>query len=1162
MKKLTSYLLSFFCISVFFVLNTHAQAEWKKKEASIMTPWSENIDPDNLFNEYPRPQMIRDNWTNLNGIWDFAKKSSPNIGSYNDFPNFNSKILVPFPIESALSGIMDTDYDNKNKSYAYRREFTVPQTEKGKRILLHFGAVDWQSVVFINGSKVGEHKGGFDSFSFDITNYLKPLNEPQELVVQIYDPTKGGQPRGKQDTHPGGIWYTPSSGIWQTVWYESVNEKYIRDFSIIPDVDNKAVKIKIDVENALANTKVDVVILDKNNEVTKTQIPIGVETAIKISNPKLWSPESPFLYDLKFVLKDGEDVVDQVSSYFGMRKITLGKLRGKPYMFLNDNPVFHYGTLDQGFWPDGLFTSPSYEALRWDLEKTKELGFNMVRKHIKVEPARWYYYCDSIGLMVWQDMVTPVDNSGSLLGDASWVKGNFYRESENTINMLKNYPSIVVWVPYNEGWGQFDGNNNSEHTRKGVELVRRLDKSRLINQSSGWTNFELGDIIDKHSYTTPSVYENPFNHRANVCGETGGYSLVIEGHIWSHNSSIYNTLKSSEELIEKLEELNQIAFDLTADGFAGLVYTQITDVEEENNGFFTYDRKKSKMNEAQIARFKAGIEKIKTKALKVKYVIPTALQSEQNIWKYTTGGIGYSVSSGWNSDMNFNDKSWKEGAAGFGNNNPPNSKIRTQWDNQTIYLRKKIELPNDLSTKEKSDLKLSIYYDEDFELYINGVLAASAKGYSTGYQLFDISSAAKKTLKYGKENLFAIKCIQTTGGQYIDMGLVIGREIDLEEDIIIPEKPKTFIEISNAAEFDAIRNNLSGFYKLTADIDLSGYPNFTPIGSASEPFEGCLEGGKHAIKNLEINRQGDFQAIFASANGAYFNELEIENPKVKGNRNVASLVGKCVNTTIRRVVVTNPVINGLEKVGGIAGETENGEASYIRESYIVNGDISARTSIAGGLLGAAHNTRIEHSYFTGVVNAPGNGVDNFAGGIIGSTENPAVQLRGVVSLASSVKGGVSAQFAPKKFPLVEQTNIFARRDMNLSANLHEATRAPESQKLSLTEFKKQSLYELMGWDFENVWRMSEDGFPVFKEKFGTSVNPPLSFNIRNLNVYPYDSGLLFESLNPASVWVYNMTGMLAARLNTEREGSVRLPQGIYIVKSVSQGTIETMKVRI
>lgn len=1160
MKNLKFYSLSLFCIFLLSCMNTKADTKWEKKEATIMTPWSENIDPDNLFNEYPRPQMVRDNWTSLNGIWDFARRENSSIGNYNYFTNFNQKILVPFPIESALSGVMDSDYANMNKSYAYKRNFTIPAEQQGKKILLHFGAVDWHCMVFINQKKVGEHKGGFDSFSFDITAFLNPSDQQQEIVVQIYDPTKGGQPRGKQDTNPGGIWYTPSSGIWQTVWYEAVNERYINNFTVVPDVDNSAVKIKVNVADA-QNASVDVIVSDNNGVVARKTIPVGIETAIPVSNPRLWSPEDPFLYDLELSLKVGNDVADHVDSYFGMRKISLEKLRGKPYMFLNDKPVFHFGTLDQGFWPDGLHTSPSYEALRWDLEKTKELGFNMVRKHIKVEPARWYYYCDSIGLMVWQDMPTPVENSDRLLGNANWIKENFYRESANVVNNLINYPSIVVWVPYNEGWGQFDANNNSEHTRKGVELIRNMDTSRLINQSSGWTNFELGDIIDKHSYTTPSLYENPFNHRANVCGETGGYSLVIDGHIWSHNSSIYNTLKSSDELIEKLEELNEIAFDLTAEGFAGLVYTQITDVEEENNGFFTYDRKVAKLDAAKSARFRAGIEKLKTKAQYIRYIIPTALQSEDNIWKYASGGLGYSAGTGWNTNNNFNDETWSEGAAGFGANNPPNTKIRTTWDNRTIYLRKKIVLPADLSEEEKANLKLAVYHDENFELYINGVLAASATGYSTNYKLFDINPGAKGAIRFGEENLFAIKCIQTIGGQYIDMGIAIGREIAIDEEISVPEEPRVFIEVNDAADFDAIRNDLNGFYRLTADINLSEYSNFTPIGTESNPFRGCIEGGQHTIRNLKIDRQEtNYQALFGVTKGAYFNELEVEAPQVKGYGAVAPLVGKGFNTTIRRVVVTNPLVSGFACVGGIVGETGNDDASYIIDSYVVDGEITAGFSRSGGLIGQAQNTRVETSYFTGKVKAPENNGENIAGGIVGSAENSAVQFRGVASLATSVKGGASGQFSPKIFPLVEQNSIFARRDMELSANLYGATRALEDQKKNLQDLKTQSLYESMGWDFENVWKMAEDGFPVFKEKFGSSIDETFIPGRKNLKVYPWDRGLLFESLNPAWVWVYNTSGSVVAHLNTNSNETVVLPHGVYIIKSVSHEGAETMKV--
>jgi hypothetical protein len=1158
MNKLKLYSILF---GVFFICNMcpDAQAQWQKKQASIMTPWSENIDPDDVFSEYPRPQMVRDSWVNLNGVWNLAKKNSRTIGNYSDFTSFNQQILVPFPVESALSGIMDTDYDNLNKSYAYKRTFTIPASDQGKRILLHFGAVDWQCVVFVNQTNVGEHKGGYDAFTLDITGALKSFDQSQELVVQVYDPTKGGQPRGKQDTNPGGIWYTPSTGIWQTVWYEAVNVKHISNFTLVPDVDNSAVKIKIDAENA-DGANVEVVVLDGTTEVARQTILAGTETAIAISNPKLWSPDSPFLYNLTFALKDGNEVVDHVASYFGMRKISLGKLRGKPFMFLNDKPVFHYGTLDQGFWPDGLYSAPSYEALRWDLEKTKELGFNMVRKHIKIEPARWYYYCDSIGLMVWQDMGNPIETSGSL-GDGNWVKENYFRETTNIINCLRNYPSILVWVPYNEGWGQFDAGNNPEHTRKGVELVRQLDNTRLINQSSGWTNFELGDIIDKHSYTTPGIYENPFNHRANVCGETGGYSLVFDGHIWSHSTNIYNTLKDSEELTTRLEELNRIGFALTAEGFAGLVYTQITDVEEELNGFFTYDRKISKLNDAQKVRFKAGIEKLKTKALLMDYIMPTAMHSDANEWKYLTGGIVYTPPTGWYNKLDLDESGWQSGMAGFGAGDPPNTKIRTEWDTRRIYLRKKIKLDSDLSEEEKANLKLYIYHDEDFIVYINGVQAASDTGFSTNYQLYDISQAAKNTLKFdGEDNLFAIRCTQTSGGQYIDLGIVVSVEVDIDKEST-SSNPPVVIEINDAAGLDAIRNDLTGFYSLTANIDLSGFPNFTPIGTQENPFKGYLEGNKHVIKNMTINQQGnDCQGLFAYTYSAYISELELLEPNIKGAESVGALVGKAINTTIRRIVVTNPQINGLDRVGGIVGKIEEGNASFISECYVVEGQINARASNAGGMVGTAYNTCIENSYFTGTVIAPLGDAKNKSGGILGLTENTAVQFRGVASLATKVNGGSSAQFAPGAFLLVEQSYIYARKGMELSVNSYGANRAAPEQIKDVSEFKKQTFYESMGWDFENVWKMTENGFPVFKTQ-STAIQTPHATNTKNMKVYPSNGRLTFETLHPTSVWVYNTVGTLTARFDMQNCGSITLPQGVYIVKSVSQGIVESVKIK-
>ena len=762
----------FSLVSILFFLNifsVHAQ-QWEKKTARLMTPWSEDIDPDNLFDEYPRPQMERQDWVNLNGIWDFLKTDSASIGRYDADANYDMKILVPFPIESALSGVMDTDYTNQNKGYVYKRLFTLPKEMNGKKILLHFGAVDWRCYVYVNGEEVGMHEGGYDPFYFDITSALKGQGE-QELVVQIYDPTDIGQPRGKQVVNPHFIWYTPSSGIWQTVWIEGINDSHIRDFTIVPDVDNSCVRLTVNGSTASAGKKVRISVMDGKTQIAQQIVDFDKEAVLKIDNPKLWSPDSPFLYDLKLELLSGSKVVDAIDSYFGMRKIEVGTLRGRPYIYLNNEPFFQYGPLDQGYWPDGLYTPPSYEALYFDLDKTKELGFNMTRKHIKIEPARWYHYCDKIGLLVWQDIPNArvVYNFEGVeeFEYNNWMQQNYYKELTNIIGSLKNYPSIVVWIPFNEGGGQFGGQIN--HSLQTVNLIRQMDQTRLIDVASGFTDFEIGDIQDRHNYSLPRIADNPYNKRASVCGETGGYGMPVAGHMWGRAGNPYATFQSGEDLLEALIDLNELALIQAADGMCGLVYTEITDVEIEINGFYTYDRKVSKLNADQIARFKSSVEKLYTHSSES--LVSTGQQLKNySTWRYYFGDKDFEPAAGWNSETGFDDTSWSVGLGGFGAKSNRKAVIRTPWDTETIYMRKTF-VPEDMTQEQIDNLKLYIFYDDEVEVYINGVLAFSGDDEMTNYMLFDLSPESIKTIRPGEKNLIAVKSSNSSEGQFIDLGL-------------------------------------------------------------------------------------------------------------------------------------------------------------------------------------------------------------------------------------------------------------------------------------------------------------------------------------------------------------------------------------------------------
>lgn len=691
----------------------------------------------------------------------FIDNATKPYGSYYSDQTYDQKILVPFPVESAISGIMDKDYTDQSKWYSYKREFSIPAEMTGKNILLHFGAVDWRTKVFVNGTEVGLHEGGYDPFYFDITSALKGSGS-QEVVVQVYDPSsQGGQPRGKQVDRPGVIQYTPASGIWQTVWFEGVNSTHIKDFRITPDIDKNKAIFNVVANNASANAKVKITILDKGSEVVSAEANLNEDVVLSIADPKLWDTENPFLYDVKFELKDNNQTVDKVESYFGMRKIALGKVNGFPWVLLNNKPIFQYGVLDQGYWPDGIYTAPTEEALLYDIKKAKEYGFNMIRKHIKTEPAIWYHACDTAGLLVWQDM--PNAWEGGNLGDRTYLKNQFYKELRAMIGALKNNPSIITWVIYNESWGQFDEGANDEHTKEGVRVAKETDNSRIINSVSGWNDYGVGDLFDKHSYPRPGMYFD--GKRASVCGETGGISLIDESHQWSPPEMEYTKVDNNEQLKDLFNAYVDESKGMQAVGLCATVYTQITDVEMEPNGLLFYDRV-DKNTPEQIVEIRTAIQSaINNLAVSV---VKTATEEEAE-WKYTTN----QPTGSWAAES-YDDNTWSIGKNGFGSGNgfpaPDGAVIRTEWNTSDIWMRRTVSL--DLTDEAFNNLKALVYHDENFELYINGVLAASATGYSTKYVPFEISAEAKAVIKKKGSNTIAIHCYQTTGGQYIDAGFI------------------------------------------------------------------------------------------------------------------------------------------------------------------------------------------------------------------------------------------------------------------------------------------------------------------------------------------------------------------------------------------------------
>lgn len=579
-------------------------AQWKPAGDKIRTFWAEKVDVNNVLPEYPRPIMERSDWQNLNRLWNYAVlplgQSAPTT--------FDGKILVPFAIESSLSGVGKTL--GMEKELWYQRAFNIPSSWRGKRVLLHFGAVDWKTEVWVNNIKVGEHTGGFTPFTFDVTEALE--KSTNTLTVKVWDPTdKGFQPRGKQVSNPRGIWYTPVSGIWQTVWLEPVSEHYIAGIKTTPDIDTNKIKVKVETDSNRQSDRLEVKVFDGKHLVAMGTSINGLPVEIPMpADAKLWSPDSPFLYQMEVSLISAGKLVDQIKSYVAMRKYSIKRdEHGIVRLQLNNKDLFQFGPLDQGWWPDGLYTAPTDEALRYDIEKTKDFGFNMIRKHIKVEPARWYTYCDQIGLIVWQDMPSG-DKSpewqnrkyfeGTELTRSAESEETYRKEWKEVIDCLYSYPCIGTWVPFNEAWGQFK-------TQEIAEWTKQYDPSRLVNPASGGNHYTCGDMLDLHHYPGPEMFLYDAQ-RATVLGEYGGIGLVLKDHLWEPNRNWgYIQFNTSAEATAEYLKYAGILKDMISRGFSAAVYTQTTDVEVEVNGLMTYDRKVIKLDESKLKKMNTEI---------------------------------------------------------------------------------------------------------------------------------------------------------------------------------------------------------------------------------------------------------------------------------------------------------------------------------------------------------------------------------------------------------------------------------------------------------------------------------------------------------------------------------------------------------------------------
>jgi len=644
LPPMKSSILQFIILLLLYNSLLHVKARpisaWHMQPITIQSPWASQVSSSHPLPEYPRPQMVRTQWQNLNGLWDYAitawDAAAPTY--------YQGKILVPFPIESALSGVKKALLPKQRLWY----HTTFKATPK-QRTLLHFGAVDWKATVYLNGHNLGAHLGGYNHFSYDITTFLKPDNN--ELIVSVYDPTsQGNNPHGKQSLYPRKILYTACSGIWQTVWLETVPDTYITRFTLTPDLDNNVLQIKVAVsspggQNAISSSiphdqstppdqnTIPVSSFDTHNFDSHNTIPVsypstqntfptsssnpqstsppsshytiqaisnnittapsaGDSLTLHIPSPHTWSPQDPYLYPLTIrLLKDGI-ITDSITSYFAMRKITLEPdAAGRPRIFLNHKYLFNLGVLDQGYWPDGIYTAPTDSALAYDINIIKQMGFNTIRKHIKIEPDRWYYHCDKLGMLVWQDLIPP---AGYTQADASV----FEDESPKIIQQLYNFPSIIVWTLFNEGWGAYD------QLRLATQL-KRYDPSRLLNAHSGANMDEYSegypsqmwagsDFVDVHKYPGPSIGPS-LPQKAAVLGEWGGIGVSIAGHRWDPDQSYSYLDVTRAEFPDYYQALMQLLYLYERAGLSGAIYTQPFDVEREENGLITYDRKIPKM---------------------------------------------------------------------------------------------------------------------------------------------------------------------------------------------------------------------------------------------------------------------------------------------------------------------------------------------------------------------------------------------------------------------------------------------------------------------------------------------------------------------------------------------------------------------------------------
>jgi hypothetical protein len=721
-------------------------------QSPLPTRWTAGVTAANAWREYPRMQQRRERWLDLNGTWQYAvaprEAAQPTT--------WDGDILVPFPIESTLSGVRRRV--TPEQRLWYRRTFARPDWHWNERVLLHFGAVDWHAEAWLNGRHLGEHSGGYDPFTLDVTAALREAGE-QELVVAVWDPTeRGPQPRGKQQSRPHGIWYTPTTGIWQTVWLEPVFAGcHIRRLWTETEPKTGTVTVRADIAGLTPALELQVTAtLDGQPVAAARGAPGTSMVEFTVPAPRPWTPDSPTLYDLRVELGEHDQVFDTVDSYAGLRSIAVGTAPdGHRRLLLNGQPLFQYGVLDQGFWPDGLYTPPCDAAIRFDLEALKRLGFNMLRKHVKVEPDRFYWWCDKLGLLVWQDMPNGDGHIGPRDPDLARTPPSafgFERELRSVVDALRGHPSIVMWVPFNEGWGQYE-------TARIAEWLAACDPTRPVNATSGWADRAVGAVHDVHSYPGPGMPPvEPI--RAAVLGEFGGLGLPLAGHTWQAEKNWgYRSYEDPAALTDAYVALVERLRWLIGEGLSAAVYTQLSDVEIEVNGLLTYDREQIKPD---AGRVRAANLRLYAPPPRLVAVLATS-QQEAQTWRMTVTAPPTTWAA-----IDFDDAGWIAAPGGFGTKETPGAVVGTTWNGADLWLRRRFDLPANATTV---GLQLRIHHDEDAEVWLNGVLAAKLPGYTTGYTLAALAPEAIAALR-PRGNVLAIHCHQTGGGQFVDAGLV------------------------------------------------------------------------------------------------------------------------------------------------------------------------------------------------------------------------------------------------------------------------------------------------------------------------------------------------------------------------------------------------------